>query len=165
MRGIRIEKLTLNIGLGEPGEKLNMMKSLLERISGTKAVKTTAKKRIPTWHVRPGLEIGVKTTIRGKKAEELLKNLLKAKGNKLKESCFDNTGNVNFGVEEYIDIPGVKYDPKIGMRGLNVCVSLERPGYRVKKRRIRPSKIGKSHVIKKEEAMEFMKKKFGVVVE
>ncbi len=165
MKQIHISKLTLNIGLGEPGEKLNMMKGLLERISGETAVKTSSNKRIPTWNVRLGLEIGVKSIVRGKKAVELLKNLLKSKANKLKESNFDSTGNLNFGVEEYIDIPGVKYDPKIGMRGLNVCVTLERPGYRVKKRRIKPSKVGKKQAIQKEEAIKFIKKKFGVVVE
>jgi len=165
MKQIHISKLTLNIGLGEPGEKLNMMKGLLERISGETAVKTSSNKRIPTWNVRLGLEIGVKSIVRGKKAVELLKNLLKSKANKLKESNVDSTGNLNFGLEEYIDIPGVKYDPKIGMRGLNVCVTLERPGYRVKKRRIKPSKVGKKQAIQKEEAIKFIKKKFGVVVE
>ena len=115
--------------------------------------------------MRPGLEIGTKVIVRRTKAVELLKNLLKAKGNKLKESNFDNTGNLSFGVEEYIDIPGVKYDPKIGMRGLDVCVTLERPGYRVKKRRVRPAKLGKNQAIQKQEAVEFIKKKFGVVIE
>jgi large subunit ribosomal protein L5 len=165
MMEIRVEKVTLNIGLGEPGEKLNMMKELLERISNEKAVKTKSNKRIPTWNIRPKLEIGVKSVIRGKKAVELLKNLLKAKGDVLKDSNFDDTGNLNFGVEEYIDIPNIKYDPKIGMRGLNVCVTLERPGYRVKRRRIRPARIGKKHAIKKEEAIAFMKKNFGVALE
>ncbi|RLG17410.1 50S ribosomal protein L5 [Nanoarchaeota archaeon] len=165
MRQIRIEKVTLNIGAGEPGEKVDLMKELLERITGRKVVKTKAKRRIPTWHLRPGLEIGVKVTVRGKDAKELLKKLLAAVGNKLKRSCFDKFGNVNFGVEEYIHIPGMKYDPKIGMQGLNVCVTLERPGYRVKRRKVKRSKIGKKHLITPEEAMEFMRKEFGVVVE
>ena len=165
MRKIRIEKITLNIGCDEPGEKVDKMKELLERITGKKVVKTKAKKRIPTWHIRPGLEIGVKVTVRGKEAKELLKRLLAAVGNKLKQSCFDAFGNVNFGFEEYIHIPGMKYDPKIGMEGLNVCVTLERPGYRVKRRRIKKAKIGKKHVIKREEAMKFMQEEFGVVIE
>ncbi len=164
MREIRIEKLTLNIGTGRNEDKLKKAKKLLERITGAKVVETITKKRIPSWNVRPGLPLGCKTTIRGAKTEELLKRLLAAKENKLKESCFDNYGNVSFGLEEYINIPGLKYDPDLGMLGLQVSVTLERPGFRIKKRRLNKTKIPKRHEITKEDAVQFMKKKFGIEV-
>lgn len=164
MREIRIEKVVLNIGVGEPGEKLEKAKALLERITGKKAVKTFAKKRIPEFGVRPGLPIGVKVTLRKDDALKLLPSLLKAVDNTMKKEWFDDEGNITFGIEEYIHIPNVSYDPSLGVVGLSVTIKLERPGFRVKRRRYRRSKIGKKHKIKKEEAIEFMKQKFGVKV-
>jgi len=87
---------------------------------------------------------------------------LTAKRKVLKESNFDKQGNLSFGVHEYIDFPGVKYDPSIPMFGFDVCVSLTRKGKRVTLRKLRPAKIGKKHRIAKDEAIEFVKSTFGV---
>ena len=114
--------------------------------------------------MRPGLPIGCKLTLRKEKALEILKRLLEAKDKKLIESQFDDQGNISFGIHEYIDIPGVAYDPKIGIMGLQVCVSLERPGFRIKRRRMEPKKIPKKHQIRKEDAIKFIQANFGVTV-
>ncbi len=169
MRTIRVEKVTLNIGVGEPGERLEKAEEVLKRILSLvnydkKPVRTKAKKRVQRWGIRPGLPIGVKVTVRGEKAEELLKLLLSAVNNKLRERNFDNTGNFSFGIEEYIQIPGMKYDPKIGIFGMDVSVTLERPGYRVKRRKRLPSRIGKHHLITRDEAIQFVKETYGVEV-
>jgi large subunit ribosomal protein L5 len=164
MKTIKVEKVTLNIGVGEPGEKLEKAKTLLATISGCKPVITTAKDRIPTWGLRPGLQIATKVTIRGEKAVILLKRLLQAKDNILKETSFDKFGNFSFGIHEYIEIPGVEYDMKIGIIGLETAVTLERPGYRIKKRRIKKAKIATRHLISKDESINFMKEKFNVVI-
>lgn len=165
MRTIKIEKITLNIGTGEPGDKLEKARKLLKTISGLNAVPTVAKKRIPTWKIRPGLAIGCKATVRGKKAKELLIKLLQGTDNILEANKFDGQGNFSFGIEEYLDIPGLKYDAEIGVIGLNVAVTLERAGFRVKRRRMKRGKIPKRHRISKEEAIEFMKKEFNVKVD
>ena len=164
MRNLRIEKVTLNIGAGKDQVKLEKGINLLKNITGLKPVKTFTSKRIPEWGLRPGLPIGCKLTIRKGKAIEILKRLLDAKDFNLKINQFDNNGNVSFGIHEYIDIPGVKYDPKIGIIGLEVCVTLERPGFRIKRKKIGKKKIAKKHKINKEEAIEFMKKKFDLKV-
>ena len=91
--------------------------------------------------------------------------MLYAKDGKLKQSNFDLEGNVAFGIHEYIDIQGIKYDPEIGIFGLNVNITLEKPGYSVKRRRLRPAKTPKNHKITQQEAIEFMKEKFGVEIE
>ena len=166
MREIEIEKVTLNVGVGEAGDKLEKAKTLLERIVNTKVVKTTAKDRIPTWGLRLGLPIGVKTTIRGKNATELLKRLFKAVENRVKPSQFDNEGNLSFGIKEYIHIPDARYDPTLGIIGLDVCVTLKRKGgFRIRRRSYRKHPIGKTHRISKEESIEFFKKHFGIAVE
>jgi large subunit ribosomal protein L5 len=164
MKTIRIEKLTLNIGAGKSQERLDKGIKLIKNMTGIEPIKTFTNKRIPNWGLRPGLAIGCKLTLRKKKAKELLVRLLKAKENRLKPSQFDNEGNVAFGIPEYIDIPGVEYDPAIGITGLEVCLTLERPGFRVKKRSFKQTPIPKSHRIKKEESIDYMKKEFNIKV-
>ena len=162
MKEIRIEKITLNIGAGKSTDMLEkglkLFKSLTKRIP----VKTFTNKRIPGWGLRPGLPIGCKVTLRKKAAEELLIKLLEAKDNVLSEEQFDENGNLAFGLKEYIDIPGMKYDPEIGMVGFEVCVTLERPGFRIKKRKNLKKKIPKNHRITKQEAIKFMQSEFNI---
>ena len=165
MRTIKIEKVTLNIGTGEPGDKLEKAVKLLGSITGETPVKTTTQKRIPTWKIRPGLEIGTKITLRGEKAKTMLKRLLMAKNNRLRESNFDNNGNFAFGVKEYLDIPDTKYNADIGIIGLEVAITLERPGFRIKRRMIKAKSIPKRHKITKQESIEFAKTNFGIEVE
>jgi len=164
-RNIKIDKITLNIGAGKDQAKLDKGIKLLKSITNANPVKTVTSKRIPGWGLRPGLPIGCKVTLRKKNAIEILKRLLQAKDNNLKESQFDINGNIAFGIEECIDIPGFKYDPEIGIMGLEVCVTLERNGFRIKRRRISKKTIPKSHVITKKEAIEFMQKEFNTKLE
>jgi large subunit ribosomal protein L5 len=164
MKAIRVEKITLNIGAGKNQEKLEKGIKLIKNITGIPPVKTFTKKRIPTWGLRPGLPIGCKLTLRRKKAVELLTRVLQAKDNTLEAGQFDEEGNLAFGIPEYIDISGANYDPEIGIMGLEVCVTLERPGFRIKKRRHKKKRIPPSHRIKKEEAIEYMKKEFKVKI-
>lgn len=164
MQKARIEKVTLNVGAGKDQNKLSKGVTVLKMLTGIEPVKTKTQLRVPSWGLRPGLPIGCKLTLRGEKARELLKRLIEAKDNILLPSYFDQAGNISFGIAEYIDIPGTKYDPKIGVIGLQVCVTLEKPGYRVKKRRIMPRKISKKHTVTKEEAMSFMTDEFKIKI-
>lgn len=164
MREIRLAKLIVNMGIGEAGPKLEKSEKLIQSITGVKPVRTKAKKRVPTWGLRPGLEIGLKCTMRGKKAVEMVKRLLEGMEFKLSENNFDKDGNVNFGIKEYITVPGAEYDPKVGIVGFNVNICLDRRGYRVKLRRSDRSKIGKKHKVSKEDAISYMKKEFKIEV-
>ena len=165
MKIIKIEKVTLNIGAGKDQSRLEKGILLLNSVGNATPVKTITNKRIQEWGLRPGLPIGCKLTLRKDKALKLLPRLLEAVENKLSPSQFDENGNVAFGIHEYIEIPGVKYDPKIGIMGLQVCVTLERPGYRIKKRRLLTRKIPARHRISKQEAIEFISKNFNTIVE
>ena len=164
MQAIKLEKVVLNICAGAEQTQVKKANTLISAISGMKAAETTAKKRIATWKIRQGLPIGAKATIRGKKANELLKRLLEAMDNTLPKKSFTENGFC-FGIKEYIDIPGVKYDPKVGIIGLDVCVSLSRPGYRVKWRKIKNHRLTKKHSVSAREATDFAINQLGVKVE
>ena len=164
MEEIQIAKVTLNIGTGGPGEPLDKAMKLLKNLTAMKPVETSSNKRIPTWGVRPGLKIGCKITLRNKKAEAILKRLFEAKGNHLESRNFDNNGNFSFGIGEYLDIPGAEYDPSVGIIGLEAAVTLERPGYRITRRRIKQGKLPHRSRIKKEEAMQFISSKYSISV-
>jgi large subunit ribosomal protein L5 len=163
-RNIRIEKVTLNIGAGKNTALLEKGFKLLKNISGVNPVKTITQKRIPAWGLRPGLPIGCKVTLRNEAAKDVLERLLHAKNFVLSGNQFDDNGNVAFGIHEYIDIPSVKYDPEIGIIGLEICITLERPGFRIKKRRIQTKKIPTRHKITKDDAIKFMKDNFKVKI-
>lgn len=164
MQEIKIDKVIVNACVGESGERLQKVHKVIEEITGAKAVITKAKIRQPKWGIRPGLEIGAKTTLRDKKAQEFLKRALEAKEFTLKESNFDDSGNFAFGISEHIEIPGVKYDPKTGIVGFDVIIALKRPGYRIKNRKYKKNKVGKKQRITKQEAIEFAKEKLNIKV-
>ena len=162
MRQIRIEKVTLNIGCGDDKQKIEKAQKLLEKITQSKPMVTKARKR-STFNIPKGKPLGVKVTLRKDKAEQFFNSVLKA-FDKVNANQIDMDGNINFGVKEYIDLPSVKYSPEIGMFGMDVAVTLERPGYHVKRKRVRKAIIGKKHKINKEDAINWLKQR-GVVVE
>lgn len=162
MREIRVEKVTINMGVGAEAVELKKAVEILQGISGAKPVQTVCKIRQPLWGIKEGMPIGTKVTLRNKKAQDFLKTALTAKDNMLSIRNFDNRGNFGFGIKEHIDLPGVKYDPKLGIRGMDVLVSLARPGYRIRKRKLRKRSIRGSHIISKDEAIEFMKREYSV---
>ena len=164
MQEIKVEKVTLNIGCGKDQSLIDKGITLLKNITNVDPIKTITNKRIPEWGLRPGLPIGCKITLRKNDAKELLIRLLKAKENILEENNFSKSGSVSFGIPEYIDIPDVKYEPEIGIIGLEVCVTLERPGFRIKRRKIAKKKIPKKHDITKEDAIKFMQTAFNVKI-
>jgi len=164
MREIGIEKVTLNIGCGGNLEKIEKAKKLLQRLTQQKPCVTLSKKR-STFGIAKGKPVGVKVTLRGKKALEFLKKALAAIDNKLETKNFDEEGNFSFGIKEYIEIPGTKYDPEIGILGMDVSVTLKRKGYRIKYRRVQKRKIPKKHRITKAEAIEWAKKILGVKID
>ncbi len=164
MREIAVEKVTLNISVGNDQDALERATTLLEHITGVEPVETEATERVPEWGIRPGLPIGCKITLRGDDATELLPDLLAAREHELPESCVDNHGNISFGIDEYIDIENVEYNPDVGMMGLQVSITLQRPGYRLKDRRSRSSQLPDKQRVKHDEAVAFLEDTYDVVV-
>lgn len=164
MKKIRIGKIVINIGVGKSGEPIERASKVLEELTGQKPAPRLARDTIRDFGIHKGEPIAVIVTLRREKAHEVLKKLLAAKNNQIKASSFDNFGNVSFGIKEHIDIPGVRYQPEIGIFGMDVSIALERPGYRVARRSKIPSRIGKKHRITKEEAITFFKETLGVEI-
>lgn len=162
MKTIKVEKVTLNIGAGKDQKVLEKGVKLLKSLTGIEPVKTITNKRIQGWGLRPGLPIGCKITLRGKQALDMLERVIYAKDNVLKESYFDNNGNISFGIAEYVDIKDAKYDVDTGMMGLQVSITLTRPGFRVRDRQQKKARIPKTHRISKEESIEYFKKNYNV---
>jgi large subunit ribosomal protein L5 len=163
IKEIRIDKVTLNIGCAGDQKKIEKAQRLLELLTEQKPVVTKSKTR-STFGISIGKPVGVKVTLRRQKAIDFLKRVLQASGNKLPPSHFDSQGNLNIGVKEYIDLPGIKYVYDIGMLGLDVAVTLKREGYRVQERRVQKGDISKSHKINKEDAIDWLKQQ-GVNIE
>ena len=165
MRRAFIRKVVLNIGVGKSGEAVERASKVLQQLTGQKPSQRKAKDSIRDFGVHRGEPIGLKVTVRGDGTKELISRLLAARDKKMADSCFDDKGSVSFGLKEHIEIPGTRYDPEIGIWGMNVSVLLERPGGRVSRRLHKPGRIGKKHVVGREEAIAFFKDQFGVVVE
>ena len=164
MKKITLEKVVLNMGVGKSGDVIEIAKKALEQISGKKPSAREAKETQRDWGIRKGEPIGAAVTVRGEDARALLKRLFEAKGNSVNGRSFDNFGNYSFGIREHIDIPGVKYDPQIGILGLGISVTLTRPGYGIRRRSKHKASVGKSHIITSQEAKDYLTKEFGVTV-
>jgi len=157
MRAIRIEKVTLNVGCGGDREKIEKAQKLLELLTGQKPIITLSRKR-STFGIAKGKPVGVKVTLRKKRAKEFFERVIKSRDNKIKQSEI-NGRHINIGIKEYIELPGIKYQHDIGMMGLNVTISLERPGFRVERRKVKKSKIGKNHNIYREDVIKWLEER------
>lgn len=159
-----IDKVVINISVGKSGEPLEKASEVLKELAGQNPCRRKAKRTIRDFGIRKGEPIACLVTIRREKAVEFLKKVLPVVDNKLPKHCFDKRGNFSFGIKEHIEIPGVKYKPEIGIFGMDICVSISRPGYRVKKRRRERARIGSKHVLTPEEAMVFAEDSLGVEI-
>lgn len=128
----RIEKVTLNIGVGEAvGNKKVMEHAMsdLAKIAGQKPIITKAKKSVAGFKIRDGYPIGCKVTLRRKRMYEFLERLIVVSLPRIRDfrglnpKAFDGKGNFNMGLREQIIFPEIEYDKIDALRGLNVTVT------------------------------------------
>ena len=164
MQQVKIAKATVNIGVGEGGERLARAEKLLQSLTDQKSVRTISKVTNPEFGIRKGQPIACKVTLRGEKAHDAIKLILSGIDNQIKLRQFDQQGNLSFGIHEHIDIPGMRYDPDIGIFGMNVNVTFEKPGYSIKRRKIQRKRIPQKHQVKPSETLEFMKENLNIII-
>ncbi len=164
MTAPRIAKVTVNIGVGEGGERLEKAEKVVSKLTGLKPMRTFGKVNNRDLGVRPGMPIGCKVTLRGEGAEDFVRRALYTRNNRIFGWSFDNQGNLQFGVADHTTFEGERYDPDIGVFGMDVALTLEKPGHRIKHRRLLARKVPMRHRVTREEAVAFLTEKFNLEV-
>ena len=128
----RIEKITLNMGVGEAVADKKVMDHAvadLEKIAGQKPVVTVARKSIAGFKIRDNYPIGCKVTLRRDRMFEFLDRLVTIALPRVRDfrgvngKSFDGRGNYNMGVREQIIFPEIEYDKIDALRGLNITIT------------------------------------------
>lgn len=161
MRTPKIDRVVLNVG--GTADKLEKGFILLQKLTGKKAVKITATKRIPTWGVRPGLQVGAKITLRGDDAEAFIKKVIPAINNTIKEKQI-RPNFVSFGIHEYIEIPGVEYIREVGIMGFEITIVFIRTGRRVALKKVKRGRVRRQDVTI-EEIEKILQDKFKIKIQ
>lgn len=164
MRTPVVEKVIVHMGVGESGQHLVNAEEILKTVTGQGVVRCFAKRTLPAFSIKKNEPIGCKVTLRGQRAQQFLETALGIVDKTLVRSQFDSLGNVSFGIEEHTDFPGMRYDPNIGVFGMDVTVVIKRPGERICKRRIATRKIPANHKVTVEDAIAFLNDSYGVEV-
>jgi large subunit ribosomal protein L5 len=159
-----VGSITINCSLGQSGDPLERAKSILTEITGRSPVETIAKSTVREFNIRKYQPIGAKITIRGEEAGVLLNRLFEAVNNQLSALSFDEQGNFGFGIKEHINIPDTVYDPNLGIIGFDVLVRMERPGYRVARRKLHRKAVPKGHLLNRRESIHYIQQNFKVEV-
>jgi len=128
----RIEKITLNMGVGEAVADKKVMEHAVEdmvKIAGQKPVVTKAKKSVASFKIRDGYPVGCKVTLRRERMYEFLDRLVTVAIPRIRDfrgisaKSFDGRGNYNMGIKEQIIFPEIEYDKIDALRGMNITIT------------------------------------------
>ncbi len=163
-RAVRIIKIVVNTGVGESGEARTKAEKVLQMVTHQKPVATRSHSTNRDFGIRKGQEIGAKVTLRGAAAVDFLGRAFEARDRQLDVDSIDRSGNFSFGIADYTDFTGMKYDPTIGIHGMDVAVEVGRAGFRVRRRRVQPRPLPRALRSTREETRAFLSTAFQVTV-
>ncbi len=163
-RELRVIKIVVNAGVGESGETRTKASRVLEMVTHQKPISTRAHSTNRDFGIRQGQEIGAKVTLRGDVAIDFLHRAFEARDRQLDVDSIDRNGNFSFGIADYTDFSGMKYDPQIGIHGMDVAVELGRAGYRIRQRRVRPRPLPRVLRSTPDDTRQYLVKAFGVTI-
>ncbi|HTP55541.1 MAG TPA: 50S ribosomal protein L5 [Thermoplasmata archaeon] len=163
-RAVRVIKIVVNAGVGESGEARSKAERVLQMVTHQKPVPTRSHSTNRDFGIRKGQEIGAKVTLRGANAVDFLNRAFEARDRQLDGDSIDRNGNFSFGIADYTDFSGLKYDPAIGIHGMDVAVEVGRAGYRIRQRRIRARPLPRALRSTREETRQFLTAAFQVTV-
>ena len=163
-RAVRVLKAVVNSGVGESGEARTKAERVLQMVTGQKPIATRSHSTNRDFGIRKGQEIGAKVTLRGTVALEFLARAFEARDKQLDIESIDRNGNFSFGVADYTDFSGMKYDPAIGIRGMDIAVEVGRAGFRLRDRKIQSRPLPKTLRSTRAETAAYLQSRFGVTV-
>jgi large subunit ribosomal protein L5 len=161
-RAVRILKIVVNTGVGESGDPRTKAERVLQMVTKQKPVATRSKSTNRDFGIRQGQEIGAMVTLRGAAAWDFLTRALDARDRQFDPESIDRSGNFSLGLSDYTDFAGMKYDPEIGIRGMDICVTMGRAGYRIRDRLRNGRTIPRAQRVTPEETRRFLAEKFHV---
>ncbi|HTP53605.1 MAG TPA: 50S ribosomal protein L5 [Thermoplasmata archaeon] len=163
-RALRVIKVVVNAGVGESGEARTKAERVLQMVTHQKPVPTRSHSTNRDFGIRKGQEIGAKVTLRGASANDFLSRAFEARDRQLDGASIDRNGNFSFGIADYTDFAGLKYDPQIGIHGMDVAVEVGRAGYRIRNRRLMSRPLPRSLRSTRDETRAFLAGTFQVNV-
>jgi large subunit ribosomal protein L5 len=131
-------------------------------VTRQKPISTRSHSTNRDFGIRAGQEIGAKVTLRGEAARDFLDRALEARDRQFYAESIDRNGNFSLGISDYTDFSGMKYDPEIGIHGMDICVELGRAGYRVRARRVAARPLPRQARVTRDEARQFLVDQFKV---
>ncbi len=163
-RAVRVIKVVVNAGVGESGEPRTKAEKVLQMVTHQKPVATRSHSTNRDFGIRKGQEIGAKVTLRGEVAIDFLKRAFEARDHQFDVDSIDRNGNFSFGIADYTDFSGMKYDPAIGIHGMDIAVEMGRAGHRIRDRRLQARPLPKALRSTPDEARDFLVSQLGVTL-
>ncbi|MGP8076628.1 MAG: 50S ribosomal protein L5 [Thermoplasmata archaeon] len=163
-RAVRVIKVVVNAGVGESGEPRTKAEKVLQMVTHQKPVATRSHSTNRDFGIREGQEIGAKVTLRGEVALEFLRRAFEARDKQFDVDSIDRNGNFSFGIADYTDFSGMKYDPAIGIHGMDIAVEMGRAGHRIRNRRLQARPLPKSLRSTRDETRTFLVSTLGVTL-
>lgn len=161
-RAVRVVKVVVNAGVGQSGEPLQKALRVLQMVTHQKPVATRSHSTNRDFGIRAGQEIGGKVTLRGAIAIDFLNRAFEARDRQFDPDSIDRNGNFSFGLADYTDFTGMKYDPEIGIHGMDIAVELGRAGWGVRERQVGARPIPKRLRSTKADTRAFLASAFQV---